>query len=309
VSHAVAYLFPAFGMRYRSPVLPRPAGFDEEHDRLVTIASEVVSLEIATDRGNQPVLTGDSLSQSLQEHYFSYITSNALAAVAARSGVTCTHAAGYSMGLFAALTHCSALSYEDGLRLIEHVVRVAHEVAKDGDYGMGAAIGLTVEEVGALIDRGAFAVEITDVSADRVVVVAGQKSEVEKTLEMCLGEGCLSTKMLPVKLPFHSSWMGPAEVKIKAFLPRIRIRPPRCQLVSAASQSVLHNEAAVAGELSSNIVSPLNWRGTMQVLLEAGVKTLIECGFSERLCKLARGLGWSARTYHPKCFDRLAEGA
>jgi len=307
VNARVAYLFPAFGMRYRGAVARRPVGFDDERERLLAAASGVVSVE--TQDGGDSTAADDVLSHSLQEHYRSYINSCALAAVAADSGVQCTIAAGYSMGLFAALTHCSALSFEDGLRLIKHVVSVAHGVIEEGDYRMGAVIGLTVDEVGVLIERSSCTVEIADVSADRVVVVAGPRAEVEKTLDCCASDGCLSAKMLPVSLPFHSSWMGPAEAKIRAFLPRIRIRPPRCDLVSAVDQQILRDEAGIAHELSCNIVSPLDWLGTTRAVVDSGVVAVVECGFSEHLCKFVKGLDGAVSVYHPKIYDRLATSA
>ncbi len=309
MSASVAFLFPAFGMRYRGGVEPAPPGYEEERDRLFEIAAGVVPLGRPADAGGDaddaPSDPAAALRHSLDEHYRSYVGSCALAAVVAAEGVPCRAAAGYSMGLFAALQHAGAVSFEDGLRLIDHVVTVAHGILDGGDFGMGAAIGLTLGDVRGVIDRGGCRVEIADVNAERVIVVSGPRSEVQRTLELCTAEGCLSTRMLPVTLPFHSSWMGPAEERIRSLLPRIAIRPPGCDLVSAVDRQVLRDESAVARELCSNIVSPLDWLGTMQALLGLGVDTLVECGFSESLCKLAKGLDGAPRTYHPKTFDQL----
>jgi len=316
VSARVAFLFPAFGMRYRGGAEPAPPGYDEERDRLFDMAAGIVPLSrpgnaggAANEERGVSLDPAAALRQSLDEHYRSFIASCALAAVVGGAGIPCSAAAGYSMGLFAALHHTGAVSFEDGLRLIEHVVTVAHGVLDGGDYGMGAAIGLTRDEVQAVVRRGGCAVEIADVNAERVIVVAGTKSEVERTLALSADAGCLATRMLPVTLPFHSSWMGPAKERIRAFLPRIEIGAPRCDLVSALGGQLLGDEGAVAEELCSNIVSPLDWLGTMRTLLGLGVDTVVECGFSESLCKVATGLDGALQAYHPKTFPQFLGAA
>jgi [acyl-carrier-protein] S-malonyltransferase len=302
----VAYLFPAFGMRYRGPLARRPIGFEDERDRLLAVARGIVAVDVA-EAGLAPV--GDPLSNSLREHYLSYVDSCALAAVVARSGVPCALAAGYSMGLFAALAHCGALSFEDGLHLIEHVVRVAHDVVDERDYGMGAVIGLDLEMVETIVCDTGPGVEVADVSAEQVIVLAGLCPDVDRALAAATGAGALYATMLPIVLPFHSSWMAPAGPRIREFLPRLRIRAPRCRVVSAVDQVVMTDAAAVARELAQNIVSPLHWLRTMQVLVDAGVGTVVECGFSESLCKFAKGLEPAPQVYHPKVFGRLVERA
>jgi len=319
VRRKVACLFPAFAMRYKDfsrrsgfppdagncqaePDLP---GYQEEVAGFLAQASAAVEIDASKfERPGESVL-GNGLQDDLQEQYACYVDSCAVGSLLKKRKIACDYVAGYSMGLFAALYHSAAVSFEDGLRLIHTASTFAHEALDDGQYGMGVVVGLTADQLGGLIAEHCREVEVADVCGPHVVIASGRRSDLQTLLEVSAAEGCLHARLLPVCIPFHSSLLRGVEGRMRGFLRQMQIRPPACGVVSCVDQKVLSTEEAVREEAATNVWHPIRWFQTMNRLLELGVDVFVECGLSDRLCNLARNLPGHCQIYHPRKFDRL----
>lgn len=302
----VAFLFPAFSMKYRDLDRRPLAGYEDSIAAYLARAAAVVAIDQRKlDQPGEFVLD-DELEDALQEHYVAYVGSGALGSVLKKRGIGRDYVAGYSMGLFAALYESEAVTFEDGLRLLRHVCTVAHEAVAGGAYGMGVVVGLTPEEILALIARHCPQVEVADVCAPRVVVASGAREDLARLFGAAEAGGCMHSRFLAVSVPFHSGFLRHAEDKIKRFLDQIDVRAPACGIVSCVSQQLLVTGDDVKREASRNLWQPIRWHRTMRRLLDLGVDVFLECGLSDRLCNLARSVEGDFRTYHPRKFDRLS---
>jgi [acyl-carrier-protein] S-malonyltransferase len=301
----VAYLFPAFGMKYKDFSRQCLDGYGDEVAEFLAQASAVVELDMRKFERPGDFVLDDPFQNDLQEQYVCYVDSCAVGSLLKKRSIACDYVAGYSMGLFAALYHSSAVSFQDGLRLIHHTCTLAHEAVQDDKYGMGVVVGLTADELGALIAENCREVEVADVCGPRVVIASGRHRDLERLLEASVAEGSLHAKLLPVSIPFHASVLCRVEGRIREFLKRIEIRAPACGVVSCVNQKVLSSAEDVRQEAAANVWHPLNWFKTMSRLLELGVGVFVECGLSESLCNLARNLQGDYQIYHPRQFDRL----
>lgn len=304
-SETFGFLFPAFSMKYKDFGRKPLDGYADEVAAFLKRASAVVEIDVRKFEKPGEFVLEDELQDDLQEHYVAYVDSCALASLLRRRGVRCDYAAGYSMGVFAAMHHSAAVSFEDGLQLLHHVCTSAHEAVDGGAYGMGVVVGLTADEVGALIARDCPRVEVADVCAPRVVIASGARSDLERFFAASETEGSMHSKFLPVTIPFHSAFLREAEDKIRRFLGRIEVRDPECGLVSCVDQKLLQTAEDVKNEAVGNLWRPIRWYKTMRRLLDLGVDVFLECGLSDSLCNLARNVEGDFRTYHPRKFDRL----
>jgi len=280
-------------------------GYEEEVAGFVKRASAIVEIDPQKFERPGQFLLADRLQDDLQEHYVAYVDSCALASLLRKKRVRPDYVAGYSMGVFAAMHHCGAVSFEDGIQLLQHVCTAAHEAVDGGAYGMGVVVGLTGEEVANLIATHCARVEVADVCAPRVVIASGTRSGLERFLEVSEAEGSVHSRLLPGAVPFHSAFLRDVEDKIRRFVERIEVRAPECGIVSCVSQKVLVSADDVKEETIGNLWRPLRWYETMRRLLELGVDVFLECGLSDSLCSLARNVDGEFRTYHPRKFDRL----
>lgn len=300
-----AFLFPAFSMKYRDFRRTSLDGYQDEVATFLQRASAVVQIDPRKFEKPGEFILDDELEDDLQEHYVAYVDSCALAGLLKKRGVDCDYAAGYSMGVFAALHHSGAVSFEDGLQLLHRVCTAAHEAVEGGTYGMGVVVGLTADEIAALIAETCPRVSVADVCAPRVVVTSGARADLEKFFAVSEAEGSMHSKFLPPTVPFHSMLLREAEDKIRRFLEQLDVRAPACGVVSCVTQGVLVSAGDVKEEAVGNLWRPIRWYLTMRRLLDLGVDVFLECGLSDSLCNLARNVEGDFRTYHPRKFDKL----
>ncbi len=305
VNGKVAYLFPAFSMKYRDVGRKSLDGYTAEVAEFRARASAVVTIDQRKFEKPGEFILDDELRDDLQEHYVAYVDSCALASLLKKRRIRCDYAAGYSMGVFAAMYHSTAVSFEAGLQLLHHVCTSAHEAVKGGAYGMGVVVGLTADEIATLIAENCPRVEVADVCAPRVVVASGTRSDLERFFKVSDSEGSMHSKFLPATVPFHSVVLREAEDKIRRFLGQVDVRDPACGIVSCVNQKVLVSADDVREEAIGNLWRPIRWYQTMRRLLDLGVDVFLECGLSNSLCNLARNVEGDFRTYHPRKFDRF----
>ncbi len=322
----LACIFPAFRMRYSHPDGIHLPGLPEATKALAARAAACVGLDAARLCAPAPGQDEDDLTA----HYRCYVNSCAVAAVVRQHLGVGAWAAGYSMGLYAALCHSGALSFDAGLLLMRQTCLLSQALRAATDnspgilpravpgrwpwalqpspgssHGMAALIGLTRAEVAALVVARELPVEVADICAERTVVAAGPHAALDQLLEQARDAGCLQARKMPVDLAYHSSQMQAVEPELRAYARGLDFRTPRCPLVSCVSQQLLTTPESLREEAAVNVTRPINWHATMQVLHRLGADTFVECGLSDSLSKLARALDGERHCFHPKNLSRL----
>lgn len=283
----ITYLFPAFTMRQgtlRAETIP---GYIEELQLWLDRGRRRMPIVEAKILAPETTVLPDALEDDVQAHVACYVDSVVSSRLLVRAHQRAGRVAGYSMGLFAALCHAGSLSFEDGLWSVAEICRAAHAAGRRKRYGMGVVIGLTAEEVSQKIASADSTVEIADRCAPRVIACAGPRREVETLLEVCAESGALSTKMIPVNLPFHTSHLRPVLPVVSTLVDRLDLRPPRCGVISAITQRTINSIEGIREEIIQNVARPMNWYATMlRLTVDNGV--LFECGLSDSLATLLR---------------------
>lgn len=275
----IGFLFPAFAMKF---IGSHPL-YQEELNRVLPLVSKLVPIDLK--RFNE-MATG-VIEDELQAHYFCYVNCGVVSTILKTQNIIPDYVAGYSMGLFPALYRSQAVSFEDGLLLMHNYYNVALHSIDDRKYGVGIIVGLTEESVDSLIRMHCENVEIIDVSNEHVINVSGLFDEVVRILRIA-AQQALHTKMLPITLPYHSSFMERAKDRIREFLKDVNISPPSVQIVSCVNQKVLSTAQDIREELYCNVSDKINWYKTMQKMVDLGVNQFVECGMSKSLTQLAK---------------------
>lgn len=283
-----ALLFPTFNMRRADPGLSGLSGFDAVLQAWQDRAARVVALSRTAfaypDKG--AVLSGRE--ESRQAHYASYIESVAAAAwVEQRAGPSAC-LAGYSMGVFAALAHAGAYSFEDGLIVMDAVCVAVHDAVAKDEYAVAAIDGLPADRVRAVVREGAPGVELIDVYGNDTTVVSGLRTVVAATLDKVQLAGATYVKLTPATAPYHCSVLVSIAPLISNRLAAIAVRHPSVPVISALSQTWLRTADEVRAEIVSNVSRPMNWFATMRALVDAGMSEACECGPSEALSNMLR---------------------
>jgi [acyl-carrier-protein] S-malonyltransferase len=297
MSEKIGFLFPAFAMKF---VGSHPQYRVEFEERL---ASALKLVPIDLKRFGE--MSVGNIEDELQAHYFCYLNNAVVSTILKRRNIDADYAAGYSMGIFSALFHSQAVSFEDGLLLVHNIDNVVLNSIGNKKYGMGVIVGLSCEHVESLISENSKNVDIIDVSNEQVINVAGEFDEVVKVLGVA-GDKALKTKMLPITLPYHSRFMGDASEKIRECLAKVEIRPPVCKIVSCVNQEVLSTAEDIKEELCCNVSERISWFKTMKKLLGLGVTMFVECGMSKSLTQLAKFIDSDKKVYNITNFLKMS---
>lgn len=303
INQKVGVAFPAFAKGYKGFHPNSLDGYSQRREDYLNRASKLVEIDPRLfERACNGIIEDD-----LHAHYSCYINSCVISDVLKGRKVSADVVAPFSMGLYAALYHTSAVSFEDGLFFIHHQLTSALKMMADAEYGMASIVGFPSEQIERFILDACKDIEVVDSVHECGHVVAGRKNEIEKLLVIAKKHGSINTRMLPVILPYHSSFMQKIQGEIKKTLSEIDVRPPECPIISGVNQQIIVNADGVRKEMSRNIIQKVSWLETMNKLLSVGITIFIECGISGDLSKLVKfsPYGTHIKTYHPKTYAKL----
>jgi malonyl CoA-acyl carrier protein transacylase len=194
-------------------------------------------------------------------------------------------AAGHSLGEYNALEYAGAMSFEDGLRLVQKRGALM-SLARDG--GMAAIIGLDGGSVRAtLVENGFEDVDVANYNAPTQTVVSGLREAVAMTREAFEARGAMFVP-LNVSGAFHSRYMQPAREDYEIFVADFSFASPRFPVI--ANVSAEPYGADVGGTLARQLTQSVRWSDSMMYLLRAGAKDFIEVGPREVLSNLMKSI-------------------
>jgi [acyl-carrier-protein] S-malonyltransferase len=186
--------------------------------------------------------------------------------------------AGHSLGEYTALVAAGALSFRDCLPLVRFRAQAMQEAVPEGEGAMAAILNLEDEKVRAACAEAGGAVQAVNFNSPGQVVIAGEKSAVERAMEACKARGAKRALPLPVSAPFHSSLMRPAGERLQPFLEKIALSAPGIPLINNVDVKIENDPARIRDALVRQASSPVRWVEVIQRMVEAGVTHIVECG-------------------------------
>jgi len=195
--------------------------------------------------------------------------------------------AGHSLGEIAALAAASALSEEDGLRLVALRGRLMDEAGRaDPGGGMLAVLG---EVRGAGPGPAEIAAEhglaVANDNAPGQVVLSGPRAALDRA-ELLVEAAGLRAMRLPVSGAFHSPAMASAVPEFESALGSTRFSTPNAPVLSGVSAAPFDGE--VRRRLAESLTHPVRWREVLLALHGRGVRRIVETGPGRVLSRLAK---------------------
>jgi [acyl-carrier-protein] S-malonyltransferase len=120
--------------------------------------------------------------------------------------------AGHSLGEYSALAAARSLTIADAARLLRVRGRAMQKAVPVGVGAMAALVGVKFAEAEAIAAEAAVAgvCAAANDNGGWQVVLSGEKSAVERAVEIAKAQGVKRAMMLPVSAPFHCALMRPA---------------------------------------------------------------------------------------------------
>ncbi|XP_072764095.1 probable malonyl-CoA-acyl carrier protein transacylase, mitochondrial [Anoplolepis gracilipes] len=189
---------------------------------------------------------------------------------------TCVAAAGYSLGELTALIFSGALNFEDGVRLVSvrgSAMQYASEKSSQGMLAVYCKPEAKVSQACKDAEKWALDNGVED-SVCQVAIYLYTQSKIlagsTKALEYIEknAEKYKLTKLtrLPVSGAFHTKLMEPALKSFSKMLNTVELENPRCKVYSNYKAHPYNNPKMIKKYLLKQIVSPVKWEQSIQLL-------------------------------------------
>jgi [acyl-carrier-protein] S-malonyltransferase len=185
-------------------------------------------------------------------------------------------AAGLSLGEFTALTAAGAMSFEDGLRVVQMRGRFMQEACDTTAGGMASIIGIDdtlLVEVCREAD-----VDIANLNCPGQTVISGEKDKIARAIELAKARGAKRAIPLVVAGAYHSRLMLTAAEKVANALANLPMREPKVPVASNVTARPGKTVEEIKSLLVRQVTSPVRWSESMQGLISQGFTRFIELG-------------------------------
>lgn len=194
-------------------------------------------------------------------------------AAAREQGLSPDMVAGFSLGEYAALVACGALSAEEAFPL---VAKRAEYMSEAPPGAMAAVLGLNRDALAEAIAevREGFVTPV-NFNCPGQIVVAGDQAAIAELTALLKAQ---RKRALPLKVSgaFHSKYMAEASGRLRKDLDGAQWRSPRIPIyMNVDARSHTDGFAAL---MEAQCKSPVYWEDTLYALRDAGAETFVECG-------------------------------
>lgn len=192
----------------------------------------------------------------------------------------CQSAAGLSLGEYTALVFAGAMSFEDGLRVVQVRGESMQAAADATPSTMTSVLGLESEKLQALCDAAAAdqQVRIANYLCPGNLVVSGAKEACEALERLAPEFGAMKTIRLAVAGAFHSPIMASAQPRLADALQSTTMRMPRIAVVFNVDGLPHSDPDEIRSLLIRQVVEPVQWERSMRNMLDDGFATFYELG-------------------------------
>jgi [acyl-carrier-protein] S-malonyltransferase len=198
--------------------------------------------------------------------------------------------AGHSLGEYSALAAARALSIADAARLLRIRGRAMQKAVPVGAGAMAALIGLDLGEARAIAAEASTAgvCAAANDNGGGQVVLSGDKTAVERAVDVAKARGVKRAMLLPVSAPFHCPLMQPAADVMAEALSKVSVSPPLVPVVANVLARPIREPADIVRCLVEQVTGTVRWQESILFMAQAGVTSFYEIGAGRVLSGLIK---------------------
>jgi [acyl-carrier-protein] S-malonyltransferase len=164
------------------------------------------------------------------------------------------------------------------------------EAVPEGEGAMAAILGLDNTQVAEACASAAQGGVVTAVNfnAPGQVVIAGQRTAVNRATDVAKKLGAKRAVLLPVSVPSHCALMEDAAQQLRTRLETVHITSPRIPVVNNVDVAAPHKPAAIRDALVRQLHSPVRWVECVRNIVNRGTLIVLEVGPGKVLAGLCK---------------------
>ena len=188
--------------------------------------------------------------------------------------------AGHSLGEYTALVCAGVIKFEDAIALVAERGRCMQKAVPAGTGAMAAILGLEDEQI---VQVCADAAESEVVSAANFnspgqVVIAGDKSAIERAIIAAKDAGAKRALLLPVSVPSHCMLMKEAATEFAIALDKIHFNDAEIPVIQNVNAEIKTKSDEIKHALLEQLYMPVRWVDSIISMQGMSVNKIIECG-------------------------------
>lgn len=189
--------------------------------------------------------------------------------------------AGHSLGEFSALVAASALSFDDGVKLVYKRAMAMQKACEANPSTMAAILNLddkVVEDICAEVTASGDVVVAANYNCPGQLVISGSIKGVNTACEKMKAAGAKRALVLPVGGAFHSPLMEPARVELEKAINATPFSKPICPIYQNVNAKPVTDPEEIKKNLIAQLTAPVRWTQTIQNMTTDGIMSYVEVG-------------------------------
>ena len=255
-------------------------------------ASEVLGYDLAEICFNGPVekLNSTEISQPAL-----YVSSMAVLEKLKQDSPevyeNCQGAAGLSLGEYTAIAFAGAMSFEDGLKLVQRRGEAMQAAADETPSSMVSVLGLDREQLQKVCDEARVdgeVLQIANLLCKGNIAVSGHIASCERLPEVAQAAGAMKSIPLAVAGAFHTPIMESAVAKLESALSDVEIGATRVPVYSNVDAQPHSQPGEFKQLLVTQVCGPVLWQESIEKMLADGYDEFYEVGVGRVLRSLMK---------------------
>ena len=186
--------------------------------------------------------------------------------------------AGHSLGEFSALVAAGALSFEQGLKLVEARALAMQKACEAAPSTMAAIIGMPDEKVEEICATIPGVCVPANYNCPGQVVISGEFEAIEAACAKFKEAGAKRALPLKVGGAFHSPLMEPARAELAKAIDEAEFMVPRCPIYQNVDAKPHTDPVEIKENLVKQLTAPVRWSQIMAAMVADGMKEAEELG-------------------------------
>ena len=197
--------------------------------------------------------------------------------------------AGHSLGEYSALSAAGYLNFSDTLKLLRTRGDAMQNSVPEGEGGMLAVLGSTVNEIEKILDEMNIKsnIQIANDNSESQLVLSGKINDLDRFSKILKLKNIKNLK-LPVSAPFHCKLMSKAKEIMRKQIEELTFNDGKNILISNVTADEIIGKDDLKKLLVDQIENRVRWRESVINMTNKGVDHFIEIGPGKVLSGLVK---------------------
>lgn len=223
--------------------------------------------------------TEEKLSQTKNTQIAILTMSLAILEILKKENIVAEASMGLSLGEYTALIYSGALSFEDGIKIVQKRGELMQKLCPKGDWSMAAILGLGEEKINEICNNITTGfVSPANYNCPGQIVISGEKSAVLEVIEKSKQEGAKKAVELKTSGPFHTCKLTDASEALKKELALIEFGDLETKVIKNIDGKLYEPQDDIKQTLANHIINPVRFGDGLQTMIDMGIDTFIEIG-------------------------------